>query len=117
MRDPAISNIAPDYIGANKLDLSLTDPTTPARAFSPVSVTVDYAACDPAGVVLPVELLITAPTVEHFVRKVYRRVSPSEIVFTPREGGTHHVLLREIAHNRWWGNLVIAVEGDPMGTT
>jgi hypothetical protein len=44
-------------------------------------------------------------------------VLPSALSFTPREGGRHLLRLGELAHNRWWGFLVVIVVGDPPEPT
>jgi hypothetical protein len=111
---PLIDELSPETIGEDKITLAL-DPATPnPRAFAPVLVSVDYGACAPDGVVLPMELLIQSPSAGNVIRKVFRRTAPLSLAFTPREGGLHGVLLRELGHNRWKGLLRIQVAGDPL---
>ena len=45
------------------------------------------------------------------MRRVVRRVLPSALAFTPREGGRHLVRVGELAHNRGWGSLLVRVAG------
>lgn len=108
-----IDELSPETIGEDRITLALAAGITP-RAFLPVLVEVDYGRCGPEGVVLPLELLIQAPSAGNVIRRVLRRAAPRSIAFTPREGGLHGVLVRELGHNRWNGHLRIVVTGDPM---
>jgi hypothetical protein len=106
----------PPSLGEQRLTLSRVLPdgqstVPPARAFSPVDIQVDYAGCLPEGVVLPLELVVVAPSPAGFVQRTYRRVKPTTVTFTPQEGGEHLVRLAEVGHGRWWGSIVIDVQG------
>jgi len=109
-----IDELSPETIGEDRISLALVAGLAPPRAFAPVLVMVDYERCLPEGVALPLELLIAAPSAGNVIRRVLRRAAPRVIAFTPREGGLHGVLVRELAHNRWVGKLRIVVAGDPM---
>lgn len=117
-----IDKLSPGYIGAKLLKLTLARLESP-RALSPVDIKLEVdAAADTEkiatrfGLALPLEMTVTSPSsalrgdVE--VRQYFRRVVPSEFSFTPREGGEHLVRVRETAHNRIWGSLVVDVAGD-----
>jgi hypothetical protein len=107
-----VEEISPATMGEDKIALSL-DPTTLApRALSPVLINVDYSACDPDGIILPLELIIQAPSAANVQRRRFTRVAPTSISFIPKEAGLHGVLLREVGHNRWVGKLRIPVAGD-----
>ncbi len=108
---PNIDELAPADVGEDRLVLTNASTATP-KAFTPITIDVDYSACDPAGVVLPLEFTITAPSKSGFSRKLFTRTAPSSIIFTPREGGAHLVRLTEVGHQRWWGKLVVTVSGD-----
>lgn len=112
-----VSEMFPDYIGAASIRLSPED-LSPPRAQSPFILTVSI---EPAatlalsvGLVLPLELTVTAPSAVNFYRHTFRRVIPSFVLFTPREGGEHLVVLRELRHNKWWGSLLLNVQGDTL---
>lgn len=109
-----IEDISPETIGEDLITLSLDPSTVSPRAFSSVLVNVDYSRCAPDGVVLPIEILVQAPTAGNVRRRVARRAVPLTIAFTPREGGLHGVTVREIGHNRWVGKLRVQVAGDPL---
>ncbi len=109
-----IEELSPETIGEDRITLTLDPTSLSPRAFSSVLVNVDYSRCAPDGVVLPLEIIIQAPTAGNAVPRIARRAAPASIAFTPREGGLHGVTLREIGHNRWVGKLRIWVAGDPL---
>jgi hypothetical protein len=111
-----LDEICPEYVGARAFALSLHDPSAAIRAFDVVQVDVDYAACEPEGPTLPLELLVVAPSPSNFRRTIYRRVLPAAIFVKPQQGGAHTIALREVGHNRWRGSLVIDVAGDEEST-
>lgn len=104
--------LCPQYVKAPAFVLGLSDPTQKLRALLPASITVDYSACDPEGPKLPIELLVIGPGARSFRRRVFTLLVPTEFVVTPTEGGGHSVLLREVGHNYWHGQLTLEVEGD-----
>jgi hypothetical protein len=104
--------ISPMFVGARAIALSLTNPLVPAMAKSPVGVSVSYTQAEPAGVKLPLELIITGPSPSSFRRRYFRKLLPSSFDFIPAEGGGHQLLLREIGHNRWLGTLTVSVSGE-----
>lgn len=110
-----IDELSPREYGEDRIVLSLSLPTIKPRVFVPVVIEVDASACDPEGLVLPIELIVAGPSGKATERRqVFRTRLPSEITFTPVEGGSILVLLRELFHNRWWGKLVLPVVGDPL---
>lgn len=113
-----VDEISPRTMGENRIALALDADLAQEPAllvFQPIIVTVDYSACDPEGVVLPLEFTVTGPSGKAtFLRKYFRRTVPAELTFTPTEGGTHLVRLAECFHNRWWGSLLIDVAGDAL---
>jgi hypothetical protein len=111
---PIIEEISPATIGEDTIVLSLDPTTLTPRALNAVLINVDYSACAPNGVVLPLELLIQAPSASNCRRHVYRRKVPSALSFIPKEGGLHGVVLREIGHHRWLGKLRVFVAGDSL---
>lgn len=116
MNPLVLEELAPTYLREPRLDLSLTlldDRTrqTP-RAFQPVLVEVGYTRAEPEGVMLPLVLEVQGPSPESYQRRVFAHAAPASLTFTPREGGRHSVILREVAHNLWWGLLELDVEGE-----
>lgn len=102
--------ICPPYIGEKRFVLSLlTDGTI--RAFAQMRIGVDYSACFPEGTMLPLEMIVQGPSQQSYVRRVYSRARPTALLVTPKEGGSHLVTLREFAHNKYWGSLVVNVDG------
>lgn len=108
-----LDQISPRYIGEDRIVMALAVGQEP-MAGRPVSLTVDCAKAAPAGVELPLELIIQATAPESYQRRVFRRVTPSGLTFVPREGGPHSVVLREFGHNRWWGRLRVDVAGERL---
>ena len=109
-----LEEISPRYYGADILRLTLSSPQQVLRALQPVLVTVDYSAALPAGIVLPLEFTVTAPSEVNSTRTIFRRFAPTELAFTPREGGTHLIRIAEMWHNMYWGRLVLEIAGDRL---
>jgi len=118
---PTQDELSPVYVRQPLIVLALVRPPDERRpALKPItlSVALDPTAKMPdgetfvasVGLALPLELTVTAPSPQNFVRKNFSRVVPSTITFTPREAGQHLVRLREIGHNRWFGSLVVTVD-------
>jgi len=108
----ALAELCPMFVGSKAITLSLQDPLSTLRAFSPVFIDVDYSGAGDVGVRLPLELMVTSKGT--FTRTYYRRVLPDEIVITPKEGGPHLVVLREMGHHRLLGRLTFEVSGDEL---
>lgn len=107
-----LDEICPDYVGAERVRLTLTDPHDLLIAFRPVLISVDYELTLPESVMLPLEFTVTAPSEVNSLRTLYRRFAPTQLAFTPREGGSHLVRLAEVFHNKYWGSLVLDISGD-----
>jgi hypothetical protein len=128
----SMDDLSPDYLGEDRIELTLnerivaanmvvpgnTSYTTPVqppppdlRAFNLVTVFVYYDECLPEGVVLPLEMIVRGPSDGSYQRRIYSRIVPPILTFKPREGGPHFIMLREVAHNRWWGRININVWG------
>jgi|SRR6187551_293641 len=110
-----VDEVSPVTYGQDLIRLTLSQQTPTVRAFAACLIEVDYSKTLPAGIVLPLEFTVTssggASTAQ---RRVYRRLAPSLISFIPREGGPHLVRLAEAHHNRWFGSLLIEVDGSPL---
>ena len=106
--------LCPEYVGEQRITLTLDDALTPIRARSTVFINVDYDDCDPEGAVLPLVFTVTTERGMTFKRTVFRRTAPAQVSFIPTEGGLHTVRLAEFAHNRWFGSLTVTVLGDRL---
>ena len=111
---PTIDELAPRTIREKRLDITLDPSINAPRAFQPIIVTVSYARALPEDIALPLILEVQGPSAQSYQRRVYDRVRPGSVIFTPREGGRHLVVLREAAHHRWWGSLAIQVAGEQL---
>lgn len=112
MADSALEEISPSYVREKRIDLTLDETTVKVRAFQQALLNVAYDRALPEGVMLPLVLEIQGSSPQSYQRREYTQVPPTAIIFTPREGGPHLVVLREVAHNRWWGSLNLDVEGE-----
>jgi hypothetical protein len=107
----AADELFPDNFRANALDLKPVDALGTPRAFEPVAyeVVLRSAYLD-AGLVPPLELIVAAPNGVHEARELAEL--PLAVVYTPLGGGRHTLTLRELAHNQWWGQVFVDVEGE-----
>lgn len=110
-----IEVLSPSYYREDRIAVTV-DPKLPLLASRPVVVSFDYAGCLPQGVVLPIVVAVQPAFGDgsNYVRKVFRRVAPSSYSFVPREAGDYLVTVRESAHNRWQGRLIVRVGGDSV---
>lgn len=109
-----IDELSPATIGEDKIVLTL-DPSTPSpQVFKIVQIDIDYSSTLPAGVALPLDFIVQGPNQDSYKDRVFRRFKPTTLSFVPIEAGDHLVLLREQAHNRWIGRLIVTVAGDPF---
>jgi hypothetical protein len=106
-----LDQLSPRYLGEDRIGLELAAGQSPIAGRA-VSILVDYAALAPYGAELPLEMIVQASAPESYQRRVFSRLQPSALTFVPREGGTHSVVLRELGHNKWWGQLRVAVKGE-----
>lgn len=113
---PLIDDISPSYYGQDRIKLTLSDPNQLLQAFTAVLIDVDLSRCLPEGIVRPLEFTVTAPSAANNVRSVFRSLTPAQLAFTPREGGSHLIRLAEQFHNHWFGMLVLEISGDRLGT-
>lgn len=106
-----LDDISPTYLGEDRIVLTLAPGQAPL-AGRPLTLLADYAACEPYGISLPLELIVQGTAPEAYQRRVIAKSAPEALVVTPREGGPHSVVLREMGHNRWWGRISVSVGGD-----
>lgn len=114
---PVVDEVSPEFVGEDRLVLTLSDETRSPSAFNAVRIDVDYSGVAPEGVVLPLVMTIRPPTRADRVQRTFRRRRPKALVFFPREGGQYLVQLRECFHNRWFGSILVAVAGDSLRDT
>ncbi len=114
MGNPWQDEVSPRYLREDRIDLQLADPDAVPSALRSFVVNVDYARTLPSYVVLPIILEVIGPSKASYQRRIFRRTPPSSFVVTPQEGGAHRIILREAAHNRWWGKLAVTVAGDTI---
>lgn len=107
-----IDILSPAYVGEDRIKLSLDPSTDPPRVGQAVAIRVDYSRSEPEGASLPLDFIVQGPSENSYHERVYRRYKPARLAFVPSEAGEHLVLLREQHHNRWFGKLVVVVEGD-----
>ncbi len=108
--------LCPDYVGDKRITINLSDPDAILQARTAITLTVNYDACDPEGVVLPLVLTVTTERGSSFFRQVFKHTAPTEVTFMPQEGGTHVIRLAEFAHNRWYGSVSVDVLGDKLAS-
>lgn len=114
MGNPWQDEISPRYLREDRIDLSLSDPDAVPSALRSFVVSVDYARTLPQYVVLPLIFEVIGPSPTSYQRRIFYRTPPASIVVTPQEGGAHRLILREAAHNKWWGKLAVTVAGDEI---
>jgi hypothetical protein len=107
-----VDEVSPVTYGQDLIRLTLSQQTLTVRAFGACLIDVDYSLTLPAGIVLPLEFTVSSSAgAATYQRRVFRRLAPQQISFLPREGGPHLVRLAESHHNRWFGSLLIEVDG------
>jgi hypothetical protein len=108
-----VDAISPMEMDTKRLRVTLASPGV-KRTSDAIRVLFDYRGAGITGVQLPIELTILPATGTDEVRihKVFRRVAPDEYTFRVNLAGKYLVTLKETFHNRYWGSLVVEVEGD-----
>jgi hypothetical protein len=115
-----LDEISPEFIRSEVFTLTLSEPLVAAKAFTAVLIDVNYDGADEfGGVMNPLELTIDSPSPDLFVRDIFgdvaggisQREPPSQVAFTPKEGGRFRITLREVGHNKLYGTLQVDVLG------
>ena len=112
MSDTFIDELSPSYLREKRISLSLDPSNETPSAFHSIMIAVSYADTFPDGIQLPLIVEIQGPSPKSYEQRVISNVAPTAIIFRPSEGGAHHVTMREAAHNRWWGSILIDVVGE-----
>lgn len=113
-----LDQLNPPYGEEPRIILTLADPLAPIFPRRPCRIQITTVEngidrCAPYGLQLPIEILITGPRGESdFKRIVDRRIVRKSLTWTPKGAGRHTVVMREAAHNRWFGSLDVVVLGD-----
>lgn len=111
---PTIDELAPREVRQKRIDLTLSPSDDAPHANRPITVLVGTTRTLPAGLALPLIFEVQGPAPSSYQKRVFAWHVPKQIVFTPREGGRHLVVLREAAHQKWWGSLAIVVAGERL---
>lgn len=106
--------ISPRYLREDRIDLELDSSNPAPAAFQSLLINVSYARTLPQHVMLPLILEVSGPSSDSYQRREFTRAPPATLVITPREGGPHVIVLREVAHNRWFGRLSVQVAGERL---
>lgn len=109
-----IDEICPTDVGAEYIKLTLVNADENLLAHVPFQVAVDYSSAGDIGVALPLELVLQGPIAGQRIRRKFTRSAPNNLLLTPTTGGRHFILLRELFHNRWQGQLFVDVQGDDL---
>jgi len=104
--------IAPAYLGEQRISLSLSEETGAPTEGAPVIVELDYAKAEPEGVTLPIVCTVFAPSGRALLSRVFTRMLPASLEWSPDEAGPHLVRVGEMFHNLWFGSLIVHVTGD-----
>jgi hypothetical protein len=105
-----LDRVCPPYVESELITLRLRDALAVPRVSGLVDLAVDYSGAAPyGGVVLPLGLIITGPTVASEQRREFRRFLPTSIVWTPTAAGRYTVSIHERYHNRLRGSLIVNV--------
>src|SRR5262245_47749433 len=97
---PTLDELSPRNIRSKKLDITVDPNDEAAHAFRAVTVQVSYARTLPESVMLPLIFEVQGPSAQSYQRREFTRGKPpTSIIWIPREGGRHDVILREAAHN------------------
>lgn len=107
-----IDIICPDTVGDEKISMQLDADNPTPLAHVPFAVDVDYSGVGNVGISLPIEMIFQGPVAGQLQRRVFKHSAPSSLLLTAQSGGRHLVLLREMFHNRWQGQLFVDVEGE-----
>jgi len=116
-----IDRISPDFLCEQRIKIQMDQSSEPLMPFRRIIVNFDYGDADPEGVVLPLELIVQPAfggggAALGYRRIVFRRTAPSSATFTVPSAGQYLLVLREMAHNQWYGRHLITVGGDPIST-
>jgi hypothetical protein len=119
---PTLDELAPTYVREKRIDLMLEPTAEAPHANRPLTIIVGTSRTTPAGVAvgdglglaLPLVFEVQGPSPSSYQQRYFLKHLPTQIIFTPREGGRHNVTLREVAHNRFWGSLAVQVAGETL---
>jgi hypothetical protein len=111
-----IDDIAPAGLREKRARLAVAEGQSPL-AYRPLLVEVDYAEIGDDGLSLPLVVEVQGPSASSYTRREFTRMRPASLAFTPREGGSFLVTLRELCHDRVWGSLEVEVGGRPAAAT
>lgn len=111
-----IQLLSPEFLGAERITIT-PDPNTSFNSLQPITVLFNYDLAEPEGIVLPLQLIVQ-PTIgpggdgSGYTEHLFDEIRPSSYTFRVPGAGQHLIVLREYYHNRWFGRLLIDVQGD-----
>ncbi|MFZ5896797.1 MAG: hypothetical protein ACOY0T_37420 [Myxococcota bacterium] len=107
--------LSPPELGESRIRLTLSPDTPAPTEGAPALVDIDYSKAAPEGITLPIVCSVAGPSGRKVLNVVFTRMLPTQIEWSPEEGGPHLVRIAEMFHNRWFGALVVDVIGDEQG--
>lgn len=109
-----IDEISPEFMGEDRIRLAV-DPTSKLEVNARVSILIDYGSVGPTGVTPPLIATASPAREDGFgaQRQEFER-QPSVFTFTARVAGEWLIVVRESAHNRWQGRLLVSVMGEEV---
>ncbi len=108
-----IDEISPNYVGEDKITLSLHDPQSQLLANVPFQIDINYDGASGAGIMLPLELIVNDSGGKES-RKTFTRTKPSSLLLKLSTRGPHSILLKELYHNRWQGRIIVTLQGEDL---
>lgn len=111
-RLPIIDELCPPDVGTINIGLSLDSVDQVVTANVPFQINVDTSSVGQAGVSLPLELVVQGSIAGQRTRRVFSKSIPASLLLTVTSGGRYFILLRELFHNRYQGQLFVDVLGD-----
>ena len=108
--------VSPTYIGEKRIDIQLSKDTA-VDALKPITIEFNYGRVGQDGVQIPLDLVVQpgfggGGEGNGYLEKVFFRDPPSQFTFTVPTAGQFLIVLKERFHNRFWGSLLINVEGE-----
>lgn len=111
---PTIDELSPREVREKRFDVQVDPEDEPPQAHRPTTILVSYDRALPMGVKLPLVFEVQGPSASSYQHREFLKHPPKTVIFTPKEGGRHLVVIREAGHNRWFGSVAIQVAGEPM---
>lgn len=110
-----LDEISPEFMGEDRIRLAV-DPTSRLETGARVSVLIDYGSVGPTGVTPPIIATASPAGEDGFgaQRQEFEDRRPTVFTFVARVAGQWLVVVRESAHNRWQGRLLVDIVGEEV---